>query len=274
MKIGCYYIAHYPNQARKRIKDLPRMWNMGIKQVFTPIAISDRDFLDRCIEIGMGVVAEFNGEPEDIWQAFPNYPFEGVIMQDDINKHERWELEAMRDRLKAIFPGITVYGSTGDANDKNIDVPDIGMMQIYPHPSQHPVDDPIYSLTRILKIRSDVWANPQCFSWTPFNEGLPSPETCVAIAATCIIMGSPNLVWYTFFDSNTDLENMVEHKKAIGWFNRKVDRWRHYINHGQRIRKTVGNTEVAYFDLGVPRQLMLSVDRESLDVRIRLVRKV
>ena len=46
MKIGCYYIAHYEAQARKRVKDIPKMYGMGIRQVFTPIAVRDRELLD------------------------------------------------------------------------------------------------------------------------------------------------------------------------------------------------------------------------------------
>jgi hypothetical protein len=255
--LGFYYVSYYPSQKSRRLNDLKKIAAAGFNMMHTPIDGEDQDLFDLANEHNVYIAAEFNGEPEHILPKFSGHPALALLGTfDDVDAYDdgvpRYSSSHVSDRsaqIKELAKNALTYISAG--YPKRVE-PFIGSsellgFQTYPVPSE-----PISAVTKgylgpvsdMLKSSdTGLIANLQSFGWYGQYRS-PTRRELRNMTYQSLVVGSKGILYYTFYDSVTDLNQEPELWEELKDVADEIKELEPYLLKGSHKVLSTGNSRV------------------------------
>gem|GEM_PF-3939275 len=257
LPIGIYYVSYYTNQDAQRLLDLEKIAANGFNMVATPIDSGDKPFLDKAARLGIYTTIEFNSDPNGVITMAQGHPTRSWFLAfDDVDELKsdgtRWfpvsQVATETPILKAKVPGaMTLITAFSTARSKEyMGYADTYCYQVYPIPYE-PESSVTYNLK--LHLASDSLYNNQvplgCLqSYHDLNQRMPTKLEFRSMTYQALVLGVKGLMYYTFFDETTNLNNYPDLWAEMGRTNSEVESLKGFFLRGQRTALSTGNGEV------------------------------
>lgn len=257
LPIGIYYVSYYNSQDAQRLSDLEKIASNGFNMVATPLDSGDKAFLDKAAQLGVYTMVEFNSDPVGVISMAQGHPSRSWFLAfDDVDelKADGTHLFSVNQvatetpKLKAQVPGaLTLITAFSTARSKEyMGYADTYCYQVYPIPYE-----PESSVTYNMKIHlaSDALYSSQvplgCLqSYHDAGQRMPTKAEFRSMTYQALALGVKGLMYYTFFDETTNLNNYPDLWAEMGRTNREVESLKGFYLRGQRTVLSTGNSQV------------------------------
>jgi hypothetical protein len=255
--LGLYYVSYYDSEELKRFEDVETIAAAGFNLIHTPIDRNDRGFLDRCADLGINVVLEFNDSPTYLLEEFGSHPalaFIGAF--DDVDAYldgrpnypsDQVALEC--SRYKDQVPRLITYISGGYPQR----LPDYAGtseamgFQVYPIPAETlaaTTSGYFGPMESIMSEHNQAFiANLQSFAWSG-GYRWPTNREVRNMTYQALIAGVKGILYYAFYDGETDLNNHPSLWNELSTIADEIRVIEPFLLHGDRTRLNTGNAEV------------------------------
>lgn len=255
---GIYYTSHLMKDKAQRLHDLDTIAAAGLNMVHTPIDLHDRPFLDKAADLGVYVAVEFNAEPEAILRKFSGHPaiaflgtFDDVDQQLETGQQRYLPGEVARrsTKLKELAPNTLSYISAGYPNRSGSyrGKSDLFAQQSYPIPVE-----PLGSVTTSYlgpvaqlndRHNQGFISNLQTFGWDGEHRQ-PTATELANMTYQSLILGTQGILYYTFFDSVTDLNRSPELLRELKTLTAELRDLAPYLLEGTHLPLSTQHAEV------------------------------
>lgn len=257
LPIGIYYVSYYNSQDPQRLVDLEKIASNGFNIVATPIDSGDKAFLDKAAKLGLYTMIEFNSDPAGVISMAQGHPTRAwFLAYDDVDELKSdgtrlfpvSQVATETPKLKAKVPGaLTLISAFSTARSKEyMGYADTYCYQVYPIPYE-----PESSVTYNLKIHlaSDALYSNQvalgCLqSYRDAGQRMPTKAEFRSMTYQALALGVKGVMYYTFFDETTNLNNYPDLWAEMGRVNREVESLKGFYLRGQRTALSTGNSQV------------------------------
>lgn len=255
--IGIYYVSFYTNQDAQRLIDLEKIASNGFNMVATPIDSGDKAFLDKAARLGLYTMIEFNSDPAGVISMAQGHPTRSWFLAfDDVDELKSdgtrlfpvSQVATETPKLKAQVPGaLTLISAFSTARSKEyMGYADTYCYQVYPIPYE-PESSVTYNLK--LHLASDALYSNQvplgCLqSYRDAGQRMPTKAEFRSMTYQALALGVKGVMYYTFFDETTNLNNYPDLWAEMGRVNREVESLKGFYLRGQRTVLTTGNSQV------------------------------